>query len=169
MTRRLLCRYAEGSTTGAGGIGAAAPSTAGAATGAAELHPQGAEAQPLSQAIASQQLLLRLNSLASRPPQLFLLPQPQPLSQAAISQPQLGAAPQGSQAAISQPQVGAAPQGSHAVSQPQVGSQAEAQPLSQQELFLQRSLANSSIRGRRRGLLQPESHPHGSQAAISQP
>ncbi len=120
-------------------------------------------AQPVSHdaTIASQQRLLRWNSLPSRPPQL---------------RPQLGAA-QGSQAAISQPQLGAAQGSQAAISQPQVGAaHAPAHPESQQARRLPSfprlhlALPNSSINGRRRGL-QPTSHalPHGSQLAISQP
>ncbi|MCA9128860.1 MAG: hypothetical protein KDB22_17360 [Planctomycetales bacterium] len=142
--------------------------TTGAATGALAqlLQPEVQLLHPESQTTASQQLLLFfLNSLLSRPP-LFLDPQPlsQPMShpqgsQEVISHPQEGAAAQGSQEAISHPQLGAAPH-----------PQGSVQPVSQQEeLFLLQSLANNSFSGRRRGLLQPVSHPQGSQAATSHP
>jgi hypothetical protein len=115
--------------------------------------------QPESQPVSQHDFFLK--SLDRRPP-LFL----HPLSH-----------PHGSQAVISQPQVGAAPQ-------PQAGSQ----PLSQPFLPTRPKRPRSSINGLRRGLQQlsqagsqqafisqpqlgaaPQADPQGSQALISQP
>ena len=98
--------------------------------------------------MASQQLFLRWNSLASRPPQLRPQLGAAHESQAAISHPQLGAAQASAQppqagAAISQPQLGAAPQSlpqGAAISQPQLGAaisqpQVGPQPLSHRRPF----------------------------------
>ncbi|MFO0943791.1 MAG: hypothetical protein U0930_23900 [Pirellulales bacterium] len=118
MTRRLLFRYALGSTTGAGGIGAAlAAAGAGAGAGVAEppqlLHPL---VQPVSQQVSQQDFLANIFDRRPR----FL---PQPLSQ-----------PQGSQALISHPQDGVLQLLQALISHPQVGAapQPLPQPLSQQ-------------------------------------
>ena len=124
-------------------MGAASPLTAGAEAGEPEQQVLG---QQLSQQL-SQQALRCLNRRDSRPPRC-----PQPLSQQAGSQPQLGAQE------FSQPQLGAW----QAFSQPQLG--AAQQPLSQprpQELrrpsisrFLHSIRPSSSSSGRRRGWQQ---------------
>ncbi len=164
MTRRLLFKYALGSTTGAGGIGAA-EAAAGAGAGALVDVPQLLhELQPVSQPVSQQDFLAK--SFDKSP---FFLPQPQSHpqgSQALISHPQVGAL-HGSQAFTSQPQVGAAPQ-------PQPVSQQLSQPLPMLrtlQAMLRRALStrpNSSISGLRRGL-QHVSHVAGPQLFISQP
>ncbi len=158
MTRRLLCRYALGSTTGAGGIGAAAAEGAGAEPPQL-LQPAVGQA---SQAVSQQALCLCLNSLLSRPH--FLGPHPQPVSQlgAAISHPQLGAAPQ------PLPQAGVDSQPHEGSATPQLGSQ-DAQPLSQpflqicsfeiKQSFLALAAQSSSSNGLRRGLQHADSTP----------
>ena len=138
MTRRLLFKYALGSTTGAGAAGAATGEAAGAETPEQELQVLLGAAHE-SHAFASQQLFfLQEKIFESNPQPSFLDPQPQPLSQ-------LAALPQGSQAAISAPQLGpqppapqppahpaAFPQGSQAaISAPQVGPQPLLQPWPQ--------------------------------------
>ncbi|MEZ6136014.1 MAG: hypothetical protein R3C53_14025 [Pirellulaceae bacterium] len=109
--------------------------------------------------------------MLSRPPHLGAHPLSQPQgSHELISQPQVGAAHPPPHELISHPQVGAAPQASP---QPQPVSQPALQPRLPIRLsiarFLHSILPNNSISGLRRGLLQPESQPQGSQEAISQP
>ncbi len=126
---------------------------------------------------------MHLKILASKPPCLRFMPHPLSQdgapqgSQAAISAPQLGAAPQPDpQGAISAPQLGpaphaGAPQGLQAVSAPQLGAQAD---LQESLLFRPQSLA---LRAERIGLRGPQHElstpqlgaPHGSQEAISAP
>lgn len=189
MTRRLLFKYALGSTTGAGGAGAASAEGAGAATGAEDpqlLHPPVQPDPQESQAAASQQDFF-LKIIPSNFGRLILRPHPHPLSQdgaQAVSQPQLGAALQpllhGS--AISHPQVGPAPQPLlHGDSHPQLGSaisQPQDGPASQHPL-LQASFALTFLRRAKRGFLRgvqqgsATSHPQLGAAqlgaAISQP
>ena len=161
--------YACGSTTGAG-------AAIGAAAGAApphELQPEGAHESQLTTA-SQQLLLLHLKILASKPRFPSLLPQPLSQdgapqgSQAAISAPQLGAAPQPeAQPAISAPQLGpaphaGAPHGSQD-SAPQLGAQADLQECL---LFKAQSLALSA---ERIGLRGAQHELHELQDAISAP
>ena len=124
MTRRLLETLALGSTTGAGGIGAAE----GSWTWPCET-PQPQASQPTSHPASQQLLRCKLPNSRESNPRCRL--GAQQLSQVTASQPQAGAAWQGSQA-TSQPQAGsgqqpgAAPQGPQATSQPQAGSQTAA-------------------------------------------
>ena len=169
MTRRLLFRYALGSTTGAGGIGAA-EAAAGAGAGALVDVPQLLhELQPVSQPVSQQDFLAK--SFDKSP---FFLPQPlsHPQgSQALISHPQVGAALQGSQAFTSQPQVGAAPQPqpvSQQVSHPLPTLRTLHATLRSMSILAFSTRPNSSKSGLRRGL-QHVSHVAGPQLFISQP
>ncbi|MDX1927136.1 MAG: hypothetical protein SFV81_11495 [Pirellulaceae bacterium] len=128
--------------------------TAGADTGAdPQLEQAGAAAQPESQDTVSQHAFFLKSLLSRRPCILAIGPGHPSQPPQAVSQPQLGAAPQPLPQADSQPQLGAAP---HGDSHPQLGS--TAQPVSQQAFDGLRALSNS-INGLRRGL----------QVAVSQP
>lgn len=171
-----MFKYACGSTTGAG-------AAAGAATGAAtdvpphELQPAGAAHESQATAVSQHELFLQEKIFASRP-RFF---KPRPLSQdgapqgsqAAISAPQLGAAPH---AAISAPQLGSADaHGSQeAISAPQLGAHADLHanlPLSEQSFpFKPLRAERRGLRGAQHGLSTPQlGVPHGSHEAISAP
>ena len=170
-----MFKYACGSTTGAG-------AAAGAATGAAtdvpphELQPAGAAHESQATGASQHELFLQEKIFASRPRCFF---KPHPLSQdgaaqgsqAAISAPHVGAAPQPDpHGAISAPQVGAAQGSQAAISAPQLGAQANL-PFNPQSLpFKPLRAERRGLRGAQHGLSTPQlGVPHGSHEAISAP
>ena len=129
---RLLGTKADGSTKGAGGIGAAslaspASSDAGASPGASSPPASQPASQPVSHPVSHPQPKIGRFSLRigqHPPPQLLILlnnPRPQP--QLAASQPQLGSASQPQLGSVSHPQLGASSQSASSQPQPQLFKQ----------------------------------------------